>query len=125
MLCVVNVQVKLPGLQSRFDHTAAAFILSPGVTEVTIFGGCPEWPNNYRSAADLSQIAITTVLRFGEYTSCVCIVSCSQVVIILWVICMEVVLALGPPLVTCTMQGALHRACHLYYVLKVINTIAS
>ena len=81
MLCVVNVQVKLPGLQARFFHSAAAFHLSPGITEVTIFGGCPEWPSNYKSPADLSQIANTTVLRFGEYTSCVCIVSHSHVAI--------------------------------------------
>ena len=49
MVCVVNVQVKLPGLQSRFYHSAAAFRLSPGMTEVIIFGGCPEWPSIYRS----------------------------------------------------------------------------
>ena len=81
MLCVVNVQVKLPGLQARFYHSAAAFRLSPGMTEVTIFGGCPEWQNYVRSDADFSPLANTTVLRFGEYTSCVCIVSCSHVVI--------------------------------------------
>ena len=74
-VCMVNVQVKIPGLQSRFSHSAAAFRLNPGMTEVTIFGGCHEWPNNWKSDADLSQIANTTVLRFGKYTSCVCIVS--------------------------------------------------
>ena len=95
MLCVVNVQVQLPGLQSRSLHSAAAFRLSPGMTEVTIFGGCPEWPSNYRSFCDLSPVANTTVLRFGEYTSCVCIVSYSHVVVTLWVLCMEVVLTLG------------------------------
>ena len=66
---MVNVQVKLPALQSRFCHSAAAFHLSPGMTEVTIFGGCPEWP---KGDADFSPTANTTVLRFGEYTSCVC-----------------------------------------------------
>ena len=58
---------------SRFWDSAAAFRLSPGMTEVTIFGGCPEFPGKYRNDADLSQITNTTVLRFGEYTSCVCI----------------------------------------------------
>ena len=73
MLCVVNVQVKLPGLQARVYHSAAAFRLSPGMTEVAIFGGCPEFPSKYTRDSDLSPIANTTVLRFGEYTSCVCI----------------------------------------------------
>ena len=65
------VQVNVPSLQSRFDHSAAAFSLSPGLTEVTIFGGCPEWPSNSKSEADLPLMANTTVLRFGESTSCV------------------------------------------------------
>lgn len=59
--------MKVPGLQPRFDHSAAAFKLSPRLTEVTIFGGCPEVPKNFRSDADHRQIANTTVLRFGEY----------------------------------------------------------
>ena len=74
---MVNVQVKLPGLQSRFYHSAAAFRLSPGMTEVTIFGGCPEWSTKYKSDTDFSQIANTTMLRFGEYS----IVSYSHMVI--------------------------------------------
>ena len=63
---VLHVQVTVPSLQSRFDHSATAFSLSPGLTEVTIFGGIPNWPSNYKSSADLPQIANTTVLRFGE-----------------------------------------------------------
>ena len=63
---VLHVQVTVPSLQSRFSHSASAFNLSPGLTEVTIFGGCPDKPRNYKSNADLSQIANTTVLRFGE-----------------------------------------------------------
>ena len=63
---VLHVQVIVPSLQSRFYHSATAFSLSPGLTEVTIFGGCPNWPSNYKSDADLPQIANTTVLRFGE-----------------------------------------------------------
>ena len=62
------VQINLPTLQSRCYHSAGAFSLSPGLTEVTIFGGCPEFPNNYMSDADLPRMANTTVLRFGEYT---------------------------------------------------------
>ena len=68
---LVYLQVKVPSLHSRWYHSAAAFSLSPGLTEVTIFGGCPEYPSNYKSHADLPQMANTTVLRFGESTSCV------------------------------------------------------
>ena len=68
---LVYLQVNVPSLQSRCYHSAAAFSPSAGLTEVTIFGGCPECPSNYKSAADLQQMANTTVLRFGESTSCV------------------------------------------------------
>lgn len=64
---VLHVQVKVPGLQGRFDHCAAAFHCQ-GLTEVTIFGGCPKWPSNYQSDADLPQTANTTVLQFGMST---------------------------------------------------------
>ena len=105
---MVNVQVKLPGLQSRFYHSAAAFPLSPGMTEVTIFGGCPEVPSNLRSVADLSPLANTTVLRFGEYTSCVCIVSHSHVAINF-----EGLVYGGCPYFRASFIGALLHACQL------------
>ena len=60
---LLHVQVKVPSLQARCHHSAAAFSLSPGLTEVTVFGGIPEWP---RFIADIPQIANTTVLQFGE-----------------------------------------------------------
>ena len=60
------VQVKEPRLQARSDHSATAFCLSPGLTEVTLFGGCHQWPKNRKVDADLPKIAKTTVLRFGE-----------------------------------------------------------
>ena len=34
--------------------------------EVTLFGGFSEWPSNPKPDADLTPIANTTVLRFGE-----------------------------------------------------------
>ena len=67
---VIIIQVDVPSLQSRNLHSAAAFSLGPGLTEVTIFGGCPEFPSNRKSDADIPQMANTTVLRFGESTSC-------------------------------------------------------
>ena len=53
---VLHVQVRVPGLQARFQHSAAAISLAPGVVEVTIFGGF----------FGSSTLANTTVLRFGE-----------------------------------------------------------
>ena len=77
--CMSHVQVTVPSLQSRSHHSATAFSLSPGQTEVTLFGGYSEWPSNYKSHADLTPIANTTVLRFGEYTSCMCaVLSCHE-----------------------------------------------
>ena len=60
----VCTQVSVSSLQSRESHSAAAFGLGPGLTEVTVFGGCPEY------SSDRTQMANTTVLRFGESTSC-------------------------------------------------------
>ena len=56
------MQVTVPTLKSRCGHIATAFSLSPGLTEVIIFGGFDE---------DNTDLANTTVLRFGESTSCV------------------------------------------------------
>ena len=63
---VLHVQVKVPSLLSRCYHSATTFSLSPGLTEITIFGGFPNWPSNFKSDANFPQIANTTVLRFGE-----------------------------------------------------------
>ena len=60
-----DVQVQDPSLQSRFGHCAAAITISPGVTEVVMFGGSPEWPKN-KTDNDLKKLSMTTVLRFGE-----------------------------------------------------------
>ena len=59
----------IPSLQLRSLHSATSFCYTPGLTEVTLFGGYSEWPSNFKSHADLIPIANTTVLRFGEYTS--------------------------------------------------------
>ena len=36
------------------------------MTEVVIFGGCPEWLENYKTYDDFKKLSMTTVLRFGE-----------------------------------------------------------
>ncbi len=71
---VFHMQVDVPGLQARFNHSATAFSLCPGLMEVTLFGGCPQWPSidaDVPQMADLPQIANTIVLRFSEFTSCI------------------------------------------------------
>ena len=44
----------------------AAFSLAPGLTEVTMFGGCPKWIL-YAPDDQLPKIAETTMLRLGEH----------------------------------------------------------
>ena len=61
MFCV---QVPIPNLQPRQGHCVAAFSLSPGITEVVIFGGTTSFPDE-----DDNDIADTRVLRFGECKS--------------------------------------------------------
>lgn len=52
--------------QPRRGHTTTAFSLSPGLTEVTMFGGSPE----LSSGKDVTQpkLAETTILQFSEYS---------------------------------------------------------
>ena len=64
--CMIIMQVQVPSLQSRYYHCAAASTISPGVTEVVMFGGCPEWPKKYKTDNDFKKLSMTTVLRFGE-----------------------------------------------------------
>ena len=51
----------MPGIKARYGHCAAAYSLSPGISEVVIFGGATTFPPK---SGDF--IADTTVLRFGE-----------------------------------------------------------
>ena len=62
----VHVQIKVPSFQSRCDHTADVFHFNARLADVILFGGVPEWPKIWKSAADFPMIAQTTVLRFGE-----------------------------------------------------------
>ena len=50
------VQVEVVGLRKRWNHSASAVNLRPGVTEVTLFGG-----------GGNINFADTTVLRFGKF----------------------------------------------------------
>ena len=64
MLCL-HVQIKVPSLWSRCNHTADVFHFSARLAEVILFGGIPEYLKNAKYADDYPMIAQTTVLRFG------------------------------------------------------------
>ena len=53
------MQVLVAGLKARCGHCAAAYSLSPGITEIVIFGGITSYSTRV-------LIADTTVLRLGE-----------------------------------------------------------
>ena len=59
------VQVPVNNLKSRGGHCAAAFTLTPGMTEIVLFGGTTASPPKLSTL-----IAETTVLRFGKYIIC-------------------------------------------------------
>ena len=54
------------GHRPRFDHCMEAIPICPGVTEVMLFGGCPQWPKNFRSYDDFPHMAETALARFGK-----------------------------------------------------------
>ena len=61
-----NIQLALPeGTQPRCGHTTTAFNLSPGVVEVTMFGGSPKYVPR-EGDQQQHKIAETTVVRLGE-----------------------------------------------------------
>ena len=63
-------QLTLPeGVQPRMLHTVTAFSFRPGLTQVTMFGGCPKWEMGNAKHAQ-PKLAETTVLEFGEYIVC-------------------------------------------------------
>ena len=62
-----NPQVKPPeSVKPRYWHSVTATWLGPGLTEVLMFGGCQEWPDNWENEEEFTPIADTTILRFGE-----------------------------------------------------------
>ena len=63
------MQISLPNFKGRCLHSSDAFELSPGLTEVIVFGGCPLWPINPTTDKDHPRIASTTVLQFGKFSN--------------------------------------------------------
>ena len=66
MICgyYMHVQVRVPELQARSGHRAAAFLIAPALTLVTIFGG----NSSDLLSPSLTPCANTTLLEFGEST---------------------------------------------------------
>ena len=60
-MCVLQVQVKDPGIERRWGHSASVIAHSQLLTEIVIFGGRTEYG---------LESANTTVLQFGKSTSC-------------------------------------------------------
>ena len=60
------MQLTLPeDAQPRMYHTTTALSLGPGWTQVTLFGGCPNFERG-KSDNALQKLAKTAVLDFGE-----------------------------------------------------------
>ena len=60
------LQIILPeGMPSRWGHSLTATSLTPGLTEVTLFGGCTKFDPQL-SGDKLPMIAETAVLTLGE-----------------------------------------------------------
>lgn len=59
-------KVDIPGFQERYLHSCAAFTLSPGLTDVIIFGGCQVQPNAQDMDKNYPGILGTVLLEFGE-----------------------------------------------------------
>ena len=49
----------------RRGHSNTAVFLAPGLIEVTVFGGCPQF-DLIRSFEDEPKLAATTIMTFGK-----------------------------------------------------------
>lgn len=50
----------------RAGHSATSVVLAPGLTEVVVFGGCPECDYSTRYDLDEPKIAETVIYTFGK-----------------------------------------------------------
>ena len=58
-------QLPLPeGMVTRWGHSTVAVDLAPGLTEVTVFAGCPQYDPK-KTSADYVKLAETVILSFG------------------------------------------------------------
>ena len=56
-----NIIVMLP----RCAHSITAILLAPGLIEVTVFGGCPQYDSRQLDE-ELPKLAGTTIMTFGN-----------------------------------------------------------
>ena len=66
-------------MQPRDSHTATAFSLAPGLTDVTMFGGCHKYKPGVKDNKQ-PKLAETTVLQFGEFMTSTALVAVCAVV---------------------------------------------
>ena len=62
-----TLQLTLPdhSMLSRDSHTVTAISLAPGLIEVTVFGGCPQFDPGL-SLEKEPKLAATAILNFGK-----------------------------------------------------------
>ena len=61
------IQLPLPeGVVSKYGHSTIAVDLAPGLTEVTVFAGCPQYDPK-KSLVDEVKLAETVIMSFGMF----------------------------------------------------------
>jgi hypothetical protein len=64
---ILFLQIALPeSTLLRGGHSATSVVLAPGLTEVVVFGGCPECDYSTRNDLDEPKIAETVIYSFGK-----------------------------------------------------------
>ena len=68
---VISSQLTLPDdiPSTRDNHSLTAISLTPGLIEVTMFGGAPSFFPGQRDS-EVHTIAATTIIMFGELNEC-------------------------------------------------------
>ena len=62
---ILLIQLPLPeGVLPRWGHSTIAVDLAPGLTEVIVFAGCPQYDPK-KSISDTVKLAKTVILSFG------------------------------------------------------------
>ena len=66
---ILLIQLPLPeGVLPRCGHSTVAMELAPGLTEVTVFAGCPQFDPK-KTLDDQVKLAETVILSFGTFTT--------------------------------------------------------
>ena len=65
----LSLQLHLPesDMLPRYCHSVAAIELAPGLIEVTVFGGCPQFDIRTKGLLGQAKVAETVVMSFGKF----------------------------------------------------------